>query len=295
MSRKNQKMQSDVNAASEEELRANAEAIVKGAKKIRAPRSRKAAVAEDQPLAGSPEIAGDSELNGVIRAAAGEEEAEAEEDPLADKPEIQAEGDFPTVDDAFADMSEPPPQPPDTLFVLDRSSAPPKATFRVQKRVQVLDASGKFVGKGTYLWMFRIPFGEALQGEAFVHPIVASLRAQLVRECPALIPVRFEIRLLFDASGKYSLLEVPADPAPTRKGEETRQSLLGVIAQAEEACTLAVKQVGGKWGARPGAIYFPEKWPKQTLEELVRSTYKEDLIARMDNAILQRFRMKINE
>ena len=237
----------------------------------------------------------EDDLNGAIGAASGESEAEAEEDPLADKPEIQAEGDFPTVDDAFADMSEPPPQQPVTHFVLDHSSAPPKASFRAQPRVRVLDASGKFVEKGTYLWMFRIPFGEALQGEAFVHPIVASLRAQLVQECPALIPARFEIRLLFDASGKHSLLEVPADPAPTRKGEETRQSLLGVIGQAEKACTVAVKQVGGKWGAVPGAIYFAEKWPAQTLEELVRTTYKDDLITRMDNAILQRFRMKINE
>jgi hypothetical protein len=237
----------------------------------------------------------EDDLNGAIGAASGEPEAEAEEDPLADKPEIQAEGDFPTVDDAFADMSEPPPQPPVKFFILDRSSAPPKAAFRVQPRVRVPDASGKLVEKGTHLWMFRVPFGEALQGEAFVHPIVATLRAQLVRECPALIPVRYEIRLLFDASLKYSLLEVPADPASTRKGEENRQSLLGVIAHAEKACTLAVKQAGGKWGAEPGAVNFSEKWPAQTLEELVRTTCKDDLITRINNVILQRFRMKINE
>ena len=67
-----------------------------------------------------------------------------------------------------------------------------------------------------------------------MHPIVASLRTQILRECPALIPVRYEIRLIRSATGKFSLLEIPADPAKTKKGEATRQSLLQLIEHARE-------------------------------------------------------------
>jgi hypothetical protein len=256
-------------------------------KKARKPRG---AAAAEKAAKAATAVEEPDDLNGVIRAAAGE--AEAPEEPLAGKPEIQAEGDFPTVDDAFADMSEPPPEPPVTLYVLKHSTTPPKASFRVQPRARVLDASGKLVEKKVCLWMVRTPYDESLTGEAFVHPIVATLREQLERECPALTPVRFEIRLILQASGKYLLLEVPADHAGTRQAEENRQAFLTVIEKAEKESIVAVKKRGENWGSQPGAIYLPEKWPVQTLEELVRTTYKEDLIVSMDNEFVQRFRMK---
>jgi hypothetical protein len=128
-------------------------------------------------------------LNGVIGAAAGESGIEQEPDPAPDAPEIQPAGDFPSIEDAFADISEPPPAPPIQHLRLDHSSTPPRGAFRVQPRD----------GEGVFLWMFAIPFGEAMQGEAFVHPIIAALRKPILRECPALIPKRFEVRLIREA------------------------------------------------------------------------------------------------
>jgi hypothetical protein len=237
-----------------------------------------------KPEEGKPEhtIADDLDLNGAIGAVVGGSTPEPE--PL-EKPEIQPAGNFPSFQDAIADMSEPPPAPPTRLFVLNRSSAPPKAAFCVQPRV----------GKGLRIWMFSIPYGESVSGEAFAHPIISSLRESLLRECPALVPKRFEIRLLFDAGDKYSLLEVPADPFPTKKREASRQSLLAALATIEKKreMMLVTKGADGNWGAVDAARVFPVVWPAQSLLELAGSTYDPDMITNTDHATLERFRKKI--
>jgi hypothetical protein len=227
-------------------------------------------------------VANDLDLNGAIGAVVGESTVEPE--PL-EKPRIQPAGNFPSFQDAIADMSEPAPMPPIQLFVLNRSSAPPKAAFCIQPRV----------GKGLYIWMFAIPYGESVKGEAFVHPIIASLRESISRECPALVPKRYEIRLLFEASGKYSLLEIPADPSPTKRGEATRQSLLAALALVEkrQEMMIVVKGADGNWGAVDAAIVSPVTWPSQTLFELAGSTYDPDMITSMDHSTLERFRKRI--
>jgi hypothetical protein len=147
-------------------------------------------------------------LNSAVDAAEG---GQNDSDSDLETPKIQSAGNFPSIKDAYADMSQPPPAPPVEHLSLDHSSSPPRAAFRVKPRE----------GNGFFLWMFNLPFNTAMQGEAFTHPIAASLREQLMKECPALVPKRFEIRLTLDASGKYSLLEVPADPAPTVRGRTT--------------------------------------------------------------------------
>jgi hypothetical protein len=234
---------------------------------------------ETKPESEPPAIA-DDPLNGVIGAAVGEpaDEPELPPDP---KPEIQS-GKTPSIEDAFADMSEPPPAPPLQYLRLTHSSTLPKASFRVQPRV----------GEGVHLWMFDLPWGTALQGEAFVHPIVASLRKQLMRECPVLTPKRYEIRLILDATGKYSLLEVPADKLPTKRGEDTRQSFLALLGLAEKEVMFPVKPPGGLWATTRGAIDFPDVWPEQSIGELVSLSYDGELITAMNHAILQRYRIK---
>ena len=224
----------------------------------------------------------EDDLNGAIGAAAGESAGEPGPEPAPEAPEIQPAGSFPSVDDAFADMSKPPPAPPIEHLRLDHSSTPPRGAFRVQPRE----------GEGFFLWMFAIPYGEALQGEAFVHPIIATLRESIMRECPALVPKRFEIRLIREASGKYSLLEVPADPLQTKRAEDTRQSFLKLIARGERECIVGEK-LAGNWVVTPAATELPDEWPEQTLGQLVRLTYLEGLVATMDNPILLRFRKKI--
>ncbi len=225
-------------------------------------------------------VADDHDLNGAIGAAVGGT-GEPELPPDL-KPEIQP-GKTPSIEDAFADMSKPPPAPPAVLLVLDRSSSPPKGAFRVQLRQ----------GAGVFLWMFATPYGESQTGEPFVHPIVASLRSQILLECPALIPVRYEIRLVRSAIGKFSLLEIPADPMKTKKAEATRQSLLQVIEYAERRSTLATKEpgAGGTWCPQEG-VFIPDEWPEQSLLKLVGTTYKADLVTDMDHSVLERFRLK---
>jgi hypothetical protein len=228
-------------------------------------------------------VADDHDLNGAIGAAVGGAgEPGLPPDP---KPEIQP-GRTPSIEDAYADMSEPPPAPPVVLLVLDRSSAPPKGGFRVKPRE----------GKGVFLWMFATPYGESQEGEAFVHPIVASLRPRILRECPALVPVRYEIRLIRAANLKFSLLQIPADPMKTKKAEATRQSLLQVLEIAEEKAIVGTKApgTGGTWGWQDAAMAIPNDWPEQSLLKLVGTTYQADLIADIDNPVLARFRQKID-
>jgi hypothetical protein len=275
------------NGVSEEELRASAEAIVKeaAAQDVEPESKSKPKSAHKTAKKAKVEVPkiGD-DLDGAIGAAAGELASEHEPEPAPEAPQIQSAGSFPTVDDAFADMSKPPPAPPIEHLRLDHSSTAPRGSFRVKSRE----------GEGFFLWMIATPYGEALQGEAFVHPIIASLRESISRECPALIPKRFEIRLIREASGKFSFLEVPADPLGTRRAEDTRQSFLKLIARAEKESVVGMK-VAGNWAVEPAEFEVPDEWPEQSQGELVRLAYLEDLITTMDNPILLRFRKKIKE
>jgi hypothetical protein len=196
-------------------------------------------------------------------------------------PEIQPAGNFPGIDDALADMSQPPPKPPAEHLLLKHSSTPPRAAFRARPRE----------GAGIFLWMVSLPYGTAQEGESFVHPIAASLRNPLAEECPALVPKRYEIRLIFDASRKYSLLEVAADPAHSERGEDNRQSLLRLLVLAEKQWILG-ERMSGLWVATPSAYEFSIEWPAQPLPELVARTYSDSIIRGMDCPILQRFRKR---
>ena len=140
--------------------------------------------------------------------------------------------------------------------------------------------------------MFDLPYGTALKGEAFVQPIVAALRKQIMRECPVLRPSRYEIRLILDATGTHSLLEVPADKHATKRGEDTRQSFLALLQLAENEVMFPVKTPSGLWATTRGAVDFPDVWPTQTLRELVDLSYAGELITDMENDILQRYRIK---
>ena len=186
-------------------------------------------------------VADDHDLNGAIGAAVGGT-GEPELPPDL-KPEIQP-GKTPSIEDAFADMSKPPPAPPAVLLVLDRSSSPPKGAFRVQLRQ----------GAGVFLWMFATPYGRVRRANlSYTRSSPRSARRSYW-SAPRSIPVRYEIRLVRSAIGKFSLLEIPADPMKTKKAEATRQSLLQVIEYAERRSTLATKEpgAGGTWCPQEG-------------------------------------------
>jgi hypothetical protein len=142
--------------------------------------------------------------------------------------------------------------------------------------------------------MFNMPFGTAGRGEAFTYPVAAALREQLMKECPQLVPKRFEIRLCVEAGTdlKYSLLEVSADPAGTVKAENTRLSLLRLIERAEEEWTIGEK-FAGIWGGTPSAYVYPVVWLEQSLKLLSDLVYLPPMIRDMNHPILQRFRKKI--
>ena len=103
-----------------------------------------------------------------------------------------------------------------------------------------------------------------------------------------MIPVRFEIRLIRGATGKFSLLEIPADPVKTKKGEATRQSLLQLIEHGEKGAIVATKDpgAGGTWCPQEAEVVIPDEWPEQSLLKLVGTTYKADLITDMDHPVL---------
>ena len=227
-------------------------------------------------------VADDHDLNGAIGAAVGGTGGEPELPPDP-KPEIQP-GKTPSIEDAFADMSKPPPAPPAVLLVLDRSSSPPKGAFRVQLRQ----------GTGVFLWMFATPYGESQTGEPFVHPIVASLRSQILLECPALIPVRYEIRLVRSAIGKFSLLEIPADPMKTKKAEATRQSLLQVIEYAERRSTRRHEGTRGGRDLVPagGRSLFPMSGPSRASSSWSAPPTKPTWLRTWTTRSWQRFRLK---
>jgi hypothetical protein len=203
--------------------------------------------------------------------------------PLPPPPPIQPAGGFPSLDEAIADMSQPPPTPPMIHTLLPHSTKPPAASFRVIPRE----------GKGLILTMVTLPFGAAKQGEPFTHPISARLLNQLMKECPTLKVKRYEIRLVVDAAGNPSFLEVPADPAGNELGEQNRLSLLRVLEYAEQHWTLAVKENGGRWGRNDGAAEAPLVIPTQSFRELADLTYRGAMFVNMDHPTLVRFKRKM--
>jgi hypothetical protein len=233
-----------------------------------------------EPESESSVVADD--LDGAIGAVTGGAAAGPEPEPAdMDGPKVQP-GKNPSIEDAYADMSQPAPADPIQYLGLAHSSVPPKASFRVRPRE----------GLGVFLWMFALPWGTALPGESFVYPIIASLRLQLMRECPALIPKRYEIRLILDATGKYSLLEVPVDKLSTKGEEDTRQSFLALLKLAEGEVMYPVKTPSGLWATTRGSIDFPDVWPEQRLRTLVDLSYEGELVADINYPVLQRYRIK---
>jgi hypothetical protein len=111
-----------------------------------------------------------------------------------------------------------------------------------------------------------------------------------VKECPTLLIKRYEIRLTIDAGGKPAFLEVQADPAGNETGENNRQSLLRVLAYAEQHWILAVKTKGGLWGWNDAATDAPLILPTQSFRELADLTYLGSLLVDMNHLVLQRFR-----
>jgi hypothetical protein len=185
---------------------------------------------------------------------------------------------------AVADRSQPAPKPPMTHFSLARSSSPPSMAFMTKPRE---------TAAGFSLWMLALPYGTAQQGEQFSYPVAGLETAKsIMRECPKLANIRrSEVRLTCDANGKFCLLEIPADPAPTVAGENKRRSLLGAIA-ASESRFVVLERTAGLWTATEAVSAFPVEWPDQSLFELCKLVYRDDLISDLDHPILQRFRKK---
>jgi hypothetical protein len=186
------------------------------------------------------------------------EGAQHQQQPL-EPPPIQGAGGYPSIADAMCSMDQPPPAPPKEHHSLNHGTMVPRSAFRVKPRE----------GKGLHLYMFNMPWGTAGKGEPFTHAIAGSLLEQLRKECPALVPQRFEIRLVLEAGDdmRYSLLEVPADKAGTRKAEEVRRGLLHLLAKAEKEWRIAEK-VAGHWDSNPAAYDWPVSWPAQNIFEL---------------------------
>jgi hypothetical protein len=223
----------------------------------------------------------DAEKVKVKGARARKAKAEPKPEPASpDAPSIQPKGDFPNLEDAFADMSKPASTPPILHGIIGHSPIPPRSAFRVVPRD----------GSGLFLWMCSLPYGEALKGESFGYPVHGSLRDKLAEECPNLILKRFEIRLVIDAGSKPSFLEVPADPAGNTQGEDNRQSLLRMLAYAETNWTIAVRAYGGKWTWSDAATKLPLILPAQSFRELADLTYTGAMLVNMNHFVLQRFR-----
>jgi hypothetical protein len=236
---------------------------------------------DEAPGVRAEEAATDLGLSGAINAAEGEQ---AEPETKIETPKIQPAGNFPRPEDAYADMSQPPPAPAPDRFSLDHGTSPPQVAFRVRPRQ----------GNGHFIWMVNQPYGKAEPGESFTYSIAAFLREPFLKEVPALVPYRVEIRLVLEAgtSLRYSLLEVPADPPPTAKKENARQGLLRMIQRAEVEWTIGEK-VAGHWGGVPAAHDGPVEWLQQSDKELSDLVYLPSMIWQMDHPIVMRYRKLI--
>jgi hypothetical protein len=116
-------------------------------------------------------------------------------------PEIQPEGEMPSIRDAIASADDEEEIPPFDPTRVRHSSTFPKGAFRAYPRE----------GKGLILWMFNVPFGEGVKGEAFTQPIATKLLKQ-AREETTLEFRKFEIRLLLDAGEGFILFEAQLTP-----------------------------------------------------------------------------------
>jgi hypothetical protein len=222
-------------------------------------------------------------LNGAIDAAVGGQASAP--DPVLDPPTIQPAGRFPGIADAIADMSKPPPKPPVELPPLSHSPSLPRVAFRVKPRER----------NGVFMWMVNLPYKTSEPGEAFTHPVSQAILKDLAKECPQLVPQRYEIRLVCEAgesNSKYSLFEFPADPAATPSGEDKRRAVAKVLADAELEWRIAEK-VGGKWGSTEAEHDGPVLWPEASLLELADPVYSEPMWRNMEHSILRRYRKKV--
>ena len=93
----------------------------------------------------------EDDLNGAIGAASGESEAEAEDGSSCRQAGDPGGGQFPLGRRRLRRHVGAAAAAARYAFRSGPFFAPPKASFRAQPRVRVLDASGKFVEKGTYL------------------------------------------------------------------------------------------------------------------------------------------------
>jgi hypothetical protein len=225
------------------------------------------------------------DLNDVVGAmeegSAISKEDEAPES-TSEAPDIQDEGDFPTAEDAYADMSKPPPEAPLEFSELKHSSQVPQQAFRSIPQ-------DKYIS----LFMFNLPFGTAEEGEEFTHAVAANLLNQLAKECPHLAPRRYEIRLLLLANGSYRFLEVPADPLKTKAAETARRTLLDVLKVAERKWVLAVKKDGIWSPGDAGYCETPFKEPHQSYKKLVDLTYGRKIHRNLNAAVFRRYRRKV--
>jgi hypothetical protein len=247
-------------------------------------KTQKTAASDEKPEASEDpiqpldpkEFATDSGLNGAVDAVEGEST-----DSSPGAPEIQPAGNFPTAEDAYADMSQPPPAAPVEFVALNHGSQVPRDAFRAIPQ-------DKYIS----LYMFNMPWGTSQQGEAYVQPVAAGLLEQFRKECPQLTLKRFELRLLQRADGSYYFLEVPADPAHQPKAELTRNSLLRLLKIAETQWVIAEK-IAGIWGKGDSTCTTIATAPEQTYKQLVDLTYGDEIHRDMSRPVLQRFRKKL--
>jgi hypothetical protein len=216
-------------------------------------------------------------LKGAANAAEGEQAGA----PKRETPEVQPAGNFPSAEDAFADMSQPPPAAPVEFLSLNHGSQVPRDAFRAIPQA-------KYVS----LYMFSLPYNTAMPGEAYVQAVAANILDQFRKECPQLTLSRFEIRLLQRADGSYQFLEVPADPMKTVKGEAARQSLLRLLKAAEARWVIGEK-IASVWAINDSTCTTALEDPHQPYLELVHRTYGDDIHRDMSRPVLQRFRKKL--
>jgi hypothetical protein len=204
------------------------------------------------------------------------EESEGEFPPA---PEIQPEGKMPSVRDAMAspddEEEEAPPFDPTRLR---HSSNLPKGAFRAYPRE----------GKGFFLWMFSVPYGEGVRGEAFTQPIATDILKD-AREQTTLEYRKFEIRLLVTAGEGFVLFEAPTTPMKTPDAEEKRKSIFDVLDRAEKDWVIAEKS-GGRWGTTKADYTGPFHPQPKPIFELADATYKDLIVRTMDKPVLMRYR-----
>jgi hypothetical protein len=220
----------------------------------------------------------DPGLSGAVAAAKGEVE------PDLERPPIQPPRKLSLIQEALAAAANPLPQPAPQDYGVGRRLRAPRSAFRMKPRED----------EGRYLYMVSLPFGESLEGENFTFPIAFSLIDQLRDECPTLTVRRFELRLIYDAGGRFSILEIPVDPASTPKGEENRQTLLRHLATTETEWMVLMK-MGGNWTSTPSAQKWPLEWPKQSFDDMIGKLYEPLIVTSLDNKTLMRYRLAASQ